>query len=209
MGDLLVFNVYNISRIYPEEKEQNIQRIERLIDIVLSPELREYDRLNKAKTIWRHKSTGLLKSMLPTKKNTKRRTLRGSYSALNCCYLSLIDPEFAESQYYSLVKAFYSDDVEDIFWGIHEYLQKRPRFKLDVDAGPIVFGLSASGTAFAIGAATFFNDWKTRSKLLHTVEIAGQTVKRKHTRHYRLGELVIVGEATTLAMRTNINKDSQ
>lgn len=307
---MLTAALYNISRIYPEEKEQNIQRIERLIDIVLSPELREYDTnawkedallslsgkkshmtylsilswmilnykkagggsrhdkllhscceamhrrmlmsddlnllsfprtpiflpdmlvaivalkqygilydgkysttvdawLNKAKTIWRHKSTGLLKSMLPTKKNTKRRTLRGSYSALNCYYLSLIDPEFAESQYYSLLKTFYSDEAEDIFWGIHEYLQKRPRFKLDVDAGPIVFGLSASGTAFAIGAATFFNDWKTRSKLLHTAEIAGQTVKRKHTRHYRLGELVIVGEATTLAMRTNINKDSQ
>lgn len=307
---MLTAALYNISRIYPEEKEQNIQRIERLIDIVLSPELREYDTnawkedallslsgkkshmtylsilswmilnykkagggsrhdkllhscceamhrrmlmsddlnllsfprtpiflpdmlvaivalkqycilydgkysttvdawLNKAKTISRHKSTGLLKSKLPTKKNTKRRTLRGSYSALNCYYLSLIDPEFAESQYYSLVKAFYSDDSEDIFGGIHEYLQKRPRFKLDVDAGPIVFGLSASGTAFAIGAATFFNDWKTRSKLLHTAEIAGQTVKRKHTRHYRLGELVIVGEATTLAMRTNINKDSQ
>lgn len=114
--------------------------------------------------------------MLPTKKNTKRRTLRGLLPALNCYYLTLIDPEFAESQYYSLVKAFYSDDAEDIFWGIYEYLQKRPRFKLDVDAGPIVFGLSASRTAFAIGAATFFNDWKTRSELLHTAEIAGQTV---------------------------------
>ena len=55
----------------------------------------------------------------------------------------------------------------------------------------------------------FFNDWKTRSELLHTAEIAGQTIKRKHKSHYRLGELVIVGEATMLAMRTNINKDSQ
>ena len=300
---MLTAALYNISRIYPEEKEHNIQRIKRLIDIVLSPELRKYDTnawkedallslngnkshmtylsilswmilnykniggdsnyddllhscceamhrrmlmsedlnllsfprtpiflpdmlvaivalkqysilyngkysdtvdawLNKAKTIWKHKSTGLLKSMLPTKKNPKRRTLRGSYSALNCYYLTLIDSEFAESQYYSLLKAFYSDDAEDIFWGIHEYLQKRPRFKLDVDAGPIVFGISASGTAFAIGAATYFNDWKTRSELLHTAEIAGQTIKRKHKSHYRLGELVIVGEATMLAMRT-------
>lgn len=29
-------------------------------------------------------------------------------------------------------------------------------------------------------------------------------IKRKHKSHYRLGELVIVGEATMLAMRTNI-----
>lgn len=36
-----------------------------------------------------------------------------------------------------------------------------------------------------------------------------QKLPAKHIRHYRLGELVIVGEATTLAMRTNINKDSQ
>ena len=102
------------------------------------------------------KRTGLLQTKLPTKKNTKRQTQRCSYSAKNCYYLSLIDPEFAESQYYSLLKTFYSDEAEDIFWGIHEYLQKRPRFKLDVDAGPIVLDLCASGTAFAIGAATFF-----------------------------------------------------
>lgn len=192
---MLTAALYNISRIYPEEKEQNIQRIERLIDIVLSPELREYDRLNKAKTIWRHKSTGLLKSKLPTKKNTKRRTLWGSYSALNCYYLSLIDPEFAESQYYSLVKAFYSDDVEDIFWGIHEYLQKRPRFKLDVDAGPIVFGLSASGTAFAIGAATFFKWLENKIKATSYCRNCRSNSKKKtytslslrRTRHSRWG----------------------
>ena len=77
-----------------------------------------------------------------------------------------------------------------------------------MDAGPIVLGLSASGTAFAIGSATFINDWGTRSKLLHTAEIAGQTIKGNGKRHYRLGELVIVGEATILAMRTNFNEKS-
>lgn len=33
----------NISRIYPEERERDIKRISSLIDIVLSPHLREYD----------------------------------------------------------------------------------------------------------------------------------------------------------------------
>ena len=37
-------------------------------------------------------------------------------------------------------------------------------------------------------------------------EIAGDTIKEKGKRHYHLGELAIVGEATVLAMRTNVSK---
>ena len=34
-------------------------------------------------------------------------------------------------------------------------------------------------------------------------EIAGHTVKRHNTRHYLLADIALVGEAITLAMRTN------
>ena len=74
---------------------------------------------------------------------------------------------------------------------------------MDIDAGPILLNLSPSGTAFAIGSATYFNDMKFRISLLKTAEIAGHTVKWNKKRHYLLGDIALVGEAITLAMRTN------
>lgn len=74
------------------------------------------------------------------------------------------------------------------------------------DAGLVIKGISAGGTAFAIGAATLLEDWDFRYELLRTAEIGGCTVKGNRTRHYRLGEFALVGEATAMAMRTNVKR---
>jgi len=74
---------------------------------------------------------------------------------------------------------------------------------MDMDAGPIILNLSPSGTAFAIGSATFFEDNDFRNNLLRTAEIAGHTVKWNDKRHYLLADIALVGEAITLAMRTH------
>ena len=74
------------------------------------------------------------------------------------------------------------------------------------DAGLVVKGISASGTAFGLGAATFFGDWEFRYQMLRTAEIAGGTKKSKEMRHYKLSEMFMVGEATALAMRTQIKR---
>ena len=58
----------------------------------------------------------------------------------------------------------------------------------DIDAGPILFNLSPTGTAFGIGPATYFEDWEARKGMLMTAELAGFTVSNK--------------KAITLAMRT-------
>ena len=71
-----------------------------------------------------------------------------------------------------------------------------------MDAGPIIFGLSPSGTAFSIGCATYFDDTDLRKHLLKTAEIAGHSVWWNDKRHYLLADIAIVGEAITLAMRT-------
>ena len=65
-------------------------------------------------------------------------------------------------------------------------------------------GLSPSGTAFALGAATVLGDWEMRGRLLRTASIAGDTIAdtRQGTCHYRLGEWAICGEAVALGMRT-------
>ena len=74
---------------------------------------------------------------------------------------------------------------------------------MDIDAGPIIFNLSPSGTAFAIGCATSLDDMKFRNKLLKTAEIAGSTITWFGKSHYLLSNIALVGEAITLAMRTS------
>ncbi len=65
--------------------------------------------------------------------------------------------------------------------------------KMDVNAGPMMLGLSPSATVYAIGIANYFGDWEFRNKLLQTADIAGGRVKEKDKRrHYKLGEWAIV-----------------
>ena len=73
---------------------------------------------------------------------------------------------------------------------------------MDIDVGPILFNLSPTGTAFAVGSVTYFGDNTLRKKLLRTGELAGFTVSRKGKSHYLLANVALVGEAIMLAMRT-------
>ena len=88
--------------------------------------------------------------------------------------------------------------------GIREYYNRTCWLGMDIDSGPIIFNLSPSGTAFAIGAATYFGDTDFRNSLLKTGEIAGSTVRGWNTNHYLLANMALVGEAITLAMRTSV-----
>lgn len=161
-----------------------------------------------AKTIWRHKPTGMLASTLPgASRYARGMQILGSHVALNCSYLSLVDPEFAREQYllmkkYMLGKA---SVMGTSVMGVRESLKPSTATKLAAgDAGLVIKGLSAGGTAFALGACTAFSDWETRYQFLRTAEIAGCTIREERKRHYKMGEIFLVGEATALAMRTNI-----
>lgn len=128
--------------------------------------------------------------------------VKGSYTALSCYYLTLIDEEFAREQYDRLKQYFLKKHP---VFGIREYYNKRNLLAADVDAGIIIFSLSPTGTAFSVGPATYFGDTKTRTHIMKTAEIAGSTISRrkKQQRHYRLANMALVGEAIMLAMRTN------
>lgn len=159
--------------------------------------------VNKAKNEWIDNETGLLVSILNTDGSQyENMNIKGSYAALNCHYLTYIDEIFAKEQY---------DKLKSLFWkkglisGLKEYHHKTYYFGFDIDAGPIVFELSPSGTAFFTGPATFFNDTKVRKSILTTAEIAGTTIKYKNKRHYLLANIALVGEAIMLAMRTHYN----
>lgn len=159
--------------------------------------------LEKIKKDCIHKGTGLIIAKMYDKWNS--RTVRGSYAALNCYCLTQIDVNFAEEQYLRMKSAMMKREriCNTEVYGIKEYLRKSPDFEFNIDAGPIVKGLSPSGTAWAIGSATYFGDWEFRNQLLRTAEIAGKTIKGNGVRHYKLSELALVGEAVVLAMRTH------
>ena len=146
--------------------------------------------------------TGLIKSFVPDGETwVGDQPVLGSYSALSVYYLTFIDEDFAREQYALLKKTFLKRHP---FTGFREHVKgtKGPLYLMD--SGPVVFGLSPTGTAFGIGAATYFRDLDLRKRFLRTGETAGFSVSSKRSRHYLLGGYVLVGEAITLAMRTAV-----
>ena len=158
--------------------------------------------IEKAKTEWIDQETGLLASFLEEDCGMAQIALpvKGSYSALNTYYLSLVDSEFAKQQYECLKKHFRQSFPVN---GISEYHDRTCWLGMDIDAGPIILNLSPSGTAFAIGCATSLCDMEFRNQLLKTAEIAGSTIRWFDKSHYLLANIALVGEAITLAMRTS------
>ena len=156
--------------------------------------------IRKAQTEWIDPQTGLLTSFM-YENGEISPLVRGSYSALNCYYLSLIDKDFAKKQYQCLKKYFKQTFP---LAGIKEYHDRKCMFGFDIDAGPIIFNLSPSGTAFAIGCATALGDKKYRKQLLTTAEIAGSSITYQGKTHYLLAKYALVGEAIVLALKTSI-----
>ena len=158
--------------------------------------------IEKASSEWIDQDTGLLASFLEEDNGKAQIILpvKGSYSALNCYYLSLVAPDFALKQYEQLKKNFKQDFL---ITGLKEYHDRTCLFGMDIDAGPIIFNLSPSGTGFVIGAATSLEDMEFRKRLLKTAEIGGSTVSWLGTSHYLLANIALVGEAIILAMRTS------
>lgn len=145
--------------------------------------------------------TGLLASTIFRNLTTGRTS--GAYSGLNTTGLALLDKRFGGVQLQKL-----KDNLIISFGkyaAVKEYLDRTPMLTFDIDAGPVVYGISPSGTAFTIGAATYLGDWELRQRLLNTASLAGGNVLGRKCQHYRLAEMMLTGEAITLAMRTMVN----
>lgn len=161
--------------------------------------------VSRARKEWCDEKTGMLVSFLDLDGHQiMNAPIKGSYSALNCTYLTYIDKDFANEQYELLKKYFWK---EGVISGFKEYYDRSCSFGLDIDAGPIILDLSPSGMAFAMGVVTYFGDKEVRSKILRTAEIAGHTVTWNGTKHYALANMALVGEAIMLAMRTNVSHE--
>lgn len=158
--------------------------------------------LNDIKEYWIDDYSGLIMSFIPDEGNYYiGNIIRGSYSALSCYYLTFVDEKFAKDQYLKLKEHYYQKSP---IAGFKEFHSRKCWLGFDIDAGPIIFNLSPTGTAFAIGPATYFEDYEVRNRLLKTAELAGFSVESSDKRHYLLANIALVGEAITLAMRTAI-----
>lgn len=159
--------------------------------------------LQRAQHEWLDPGTQLISSFLPDDRSGvyEGASLKGSYTALSCYYLTFIDKLFARDQYERLKAHFLQKKP---MAGFKEYHNRRCWLGRDIDAGPIVFNLSPTGTAFGIGSVTYFEDWELRRKLLRTGEIAGTTWHAKGKSHYMFADVALVGEAIMLAMRTAV-----
>lgn len=158
--------------------------------------------LNDIKEYWIDDYSGMIMSFIPDEGNYYiGNIIRGSYSALSCYYLTFVDEKFAKDQYLKLKEHYYQKSP---IAGFKEFHSRKCWLGFDIDAGPIIFNLSPTGTAFAIGPATYFEDYEVRNRLLKTAELAGFSVESSDKRHYLLANIALVGEAITLAMRTAI-----
>ena len=160
--------------------------------------------VSMAKRCWHDEDTGLLVSFLTEDGSQYGYPVKGSYSALNCYYLTFIDKSYAQEQYLTLKSKYWRGGL---FSGLKEY-RDRPFFiGPDIDAGVIFFGLSPSGTAFFTGPSTYFCDTEVSGGILSTAEFAGHTIRLGSKRHYLLADIALVGEAIMLAMRTHVVSD--
>jgi hypothetical protein len=130
---------------------------------------------------------------------------RGSYAAWSIYYLNWVDPNFARDQY-RLLKTNFAVMLPFGLATLREY----PRGydgPADVDSGPVILGLSTSGTGFMIAGARLSKDADYLQGLLTTAEVVGSTVGIGGVRHYLFAP--VVGEAIVLAMKTACNWDGR
>ena len=138
--------------------------------------------------------------------NIYSKIYHGKYQDLVQKWINTAKREWMDQetgQQFQILKKYFKQTLPFIA-GIKEYHTKKCLFGLDIDAGPIIFGLSPSGTGFALGAATMCNDKKFRKQILRTAEIACCTVSYNGKSHYLLANVALVGEAIMLAMRTTL-----
>ena len=123
---------------------------------------------------------------------------RGSWAGWDSFYLPFIDTAFAKEQYEKTKKNFIINLPFGMI-GCREY-KNGESSRGDIDSGPVIFGISTSGTGFIIAGAIHAKDTLTYNGLLLTAEVIGSSVSWNNRRHYLFSPLV--GDAIVLAMKT-------
>lgn len=122
---------------------------------------------------------------------------RGSGAGWNSFFLPFVDPAFAAQQFDRVREHLVARPL-----GIAGVREARRGVSVggDVDSGPVLLGLSPSGTGFAMAGARRAGDARLLGELLDTAELAGFSWQWGGERWYLLAPLV--GDAIVLAMKT-------
>lgn len=130
---------------------------------------------------------------------------RGSGAGWNSFYLPFVDQAFAAEQSTRVIAHFVDSPLGGIISGVREY----PRGVSgagDIDSGPVVLGLSCSGTGFFIAGLRRLGDAAHLRGFMRTAELAGTTISIAGERRYLFAPLV--GDAILLAMMTSTDWES-
>ena len=145
-----------------------------------------------------HPESGLLYQAVDARTGEPRDKPRASGTALAAYFLSFSHPALSARLFASLKKS-----VGTSFLGfglIREYPSSVKGGKGDIDSGPVVMGLSFSGTGFAMAPARIHGDRDLFADLYSTAYLMGAPFQESGTRSFVAGGPL--GNAILLAMIT-------
>ncbi|HLP07168.1 MAG TPA: hypothetical protein VK178_03320 [Opitutaceae bacterium] len=149
------------------------------------------------RTRWRDPRTGLLQQALDHRSGQAMDRGRASGTALAAYFLALADPELARPFFRSL-RTHLAGSILG-FGYVDEYAAGE-RGGGDIDSGPLIFGMSPSGTGFTIATSRVFGDRALYVSLARTAYLMGAPVAQGDERFFITGGPL--GNAILLAMFT-------
>ena len=171
-----------------------------------------YASLSVFNHVWKRKNTGIFVNL---KKYTQDNLIdtvtgvilpniyssnsRGSWAGWSIFYINFFDKKWAKEQY-KYTKENFIVKLPFSIYACREY-SKGCDGSGDIDSGPVVMGLSTSGTGFILSSAHLYKDVEIYNGILKIAEIIGQSYSCENQRHYLLSPLV--GDAIMLAMKTS------
>jgi hypothetical protein len=147
---------------------------------------------------WRDPHSGLLYQAIDTNRGVPRDRARASGTALAAVFLGIGDQAVGRD----LLAAIRGHCAGSLagFGYVREYADGSIFETGDVDSGPVLLGISPSGTGFTLGAAHMFRDRELFLQLYRTAHLAGTPVTRGDRRMWVTGGPL--GNAILLAMLT-------
>jgi hypothetical protein len=143
-------------------------------------------------------ASGLMVQAVEAGSGTWRDAPRASGTALAAYFLSFADRDLSGRMLAALERSCATRWLG--FGLIREYPPAGPGGRGDIDSGPVLFGMSFSGTGFAIGPARIHGRAELYADLYRTAHLIGAPIEQQGERHFHTGGAL--GNAILLAMLT-------
>lgn len=154
--------------------------------------------LERYRTKWCDPRCGLIYQSVGVRDGQPIDRARASGSALAAYFLSFGEREVSR-QLFDAVRTQLAGSIFG-FGFVDEYPAGSARGRGDIDSGPLIFGMSPSGTGFSIAGSRVFGDRELFVSLTRTANLIGTPVSRGDRRLFVTGGPL--GNAIMLAMLT-------